>query len=232
MLQASDSERTHIYLNKTTCLSARSLNDLSFSCIQLKVRWKGFANQMCSCFMQCPNIFWIGAVRKSEDHQRSGLKWCTKKYSSSALMLGFPPMYLLCSTSVFVVNTKKFIFTNVNDFCAIEILTWIKSVTLLMSSLFHLFRFWMPVSTVLKSYFADTPAEREAKPADPQMSKLMATEHEDERADHLKRKGRYWSLHLDRIIKSTYRLFYETQNEFFRGVSQFSKSKNWFDCQF
>ncbi|XP_073341502.1 uncharacterized protein [Pagrus major] len=36
----------------------------------------------------------------------------------------------------------------------------------------------------------DTQAEGEAKTANPQMSKLMATEPEDERADHLKRKGR------------------------------------------
>ncbi|KAM8734999.1 uncharacterized protein AB9X84_023620 [Acanthopagrus schlegelii] len=36
----------------------------------------------------------------------------------------------------------------------------------------------------------DTQAEVEGKPANPQVSKLMATEHEDERADHLKRKGR------------------------------------------
>lgn len=154
-----------------------------FTCfLQLKIGWKGFANQMCSCFMQCPNILGIGAVRKSEDHQRS------VSFSAGA----------------------------------IEILTWIKSATLHMSSLFHHFRFGMPVSTVLKSYFADTQVEREAKPVDPQMSKLMATEHEDERADHLKRKGRYWSLHLYRIIKSTYRLFYEIDlTVSFLSVSRF-----------
>lgn len=75
---------------------------------------------------------------------------------------------------------------------------WIKFVLLItiLSSYLFLWTiyYWVLIWTMLKPDFADQETEckdwrMKAKTANPPMNKLMATEHEDEHAAHLKRKG-------------------------------------------